>query len=342
MSYCEVSNRPLLPQSTSYNMTENAEAKTYPTSVTEFSAILVQAQKESLSECAIMDTPPSSLDMHTAIDTNKARVSLKKAHTCGSLFAKCGCNYDNCTLLQTFSRPITENSYKRSFEPVIQNCCTSFPKRLSNPEINERNRESETLCKVKSNIKREVSLKQGYLKHPDIPYPVENPRESRGCDKSASHTKKRSVSSSNKQFDFPDLVNKKVEDNLNYHKYTALTYGNFDSSDPAHKFLKEFGIFGPMGNETSVNRRNSRVSFSDSDGNPQHKQISKIMCLETNRKKSTGIEEEYELSKLTISRLEKEIKEVKTEFERIRRALNKSESEVLKLQRENHKLKVTS
>lgn len=348
MSNSQVSsNRLYVPQSSSAGgdtlemvtestPTEEAKVKTYPASVTELSALLVQAHKESLGDCAVEQNPNN--------DTSP-RVTLKKAHTCGSLFAKCGCNNDACTLLQTFSHPTTEPPHKRSSNPSISvtYCAKNFPKRLSNPEINEKSDDASLSPSASHKSSGAVigSVINGGLKHPDIPYPIEIPKESRTGD---AKLQRRSVSFCNNQpIDRSALVDrKKEEENLKYHKYTALSYGSFDNTHPAHKFFKEFGIFGPMGNELSnVVRKNSNIPHTESENcHPAIRSSSKIMCLDTNRRKDSIQREDYEQLKVKVVHLQKELSEGKRQIEHLRNDLGISESEVLKLRRENHKLKV--
>ncbi|KRT86120.1 hypothetical protein AMK59_2524, partial [Oryctes borbonicus] len=327
-----------------------AKPKTYPTSVTELSALLVQAHKGSLGDCSAQDTPPASpIDgggvLHpTSISSEGSLTApLKKGHICGSLFAKCGCsNETNCTpLLQTFSHPTiakeTETPRKRSSNPSIpsnynNNSSRTFPKRLSNPEINEQSEIAGQ--KTSKSVIRPIN---GCLKHPDIPYPIEIPRESRSCD---VKPQRRSVSFSNNQvIDRAALADKrKEEENLKYHKYTALSYGNFDTTNPAHKFFKEFGIFGPMGGElSSIIRKSSNISSGNDGNNCQSGKTSpKIMCGDSNRRKESHQQEDHEYVKIKVMKLERDLSEAKRQIEHLRNELTVSETEVLKLQRENH------
>lgn len=120
---------------------------------------------------------------------------------------------------------------------------------------------------------------------------------------------------------------------MKYHKYNALSYGSLDSGDPAYKFFKEFGIFGPMGGElSSTIRKNSGLSTGES----------KLTCLDSHKKKDSRQqqEEECQLLKAKLEKLERELVEAKTRVESLTKKLNASEATVVKLQRENHKLKV--
>ncbi|GJQ76836.1 hypothetical protein Trydic_g15043 [Trypoxylus dichotomus] len=320
----------------------SAKAKTYPTSVTQLSALLVQAHKGSLGDCSAQDTP-STFPAPTSSE-GSVTTALRKTHTCGSLFAKCGCNNEtNSTpLLQTFSHPIvkeTETPRKRSSNPSISSnyngVTRAFPKRLSNPEINEQ----PEIAGQKSS-KSVIKPINGCLKHPDIPYPIEIPKESRSCD---VKPQRRSVSfSNNQQVDRAALADKrKEEENLKYHKYNALSYGNYDTSDPAHKFFKEFGIFGPMGGElSSIIRKNSNISTANDPNNCHSGKTSpKFMCLDPNRRKESQQQEDQEYTKIRLMRLERDLSEAKRQIEVLKNELTVSEAEVLKLQRENHKLK---
>ena len=135
--------------------------------------------------------------------------------------------------------------------------------------------------------------------------------------------------------------------NLDYHKYNALAYECSASKDEeAKKFLSDFGIFGPMGNGvTTVLRRSSRNSI-DGDVIQQIRKNSKNL-VDAKRRNSSA-QEEHEYLKTVVARLKKELAEqdvkygaLQSELFETRKDLTCKESEVIKLQREIHKLKVS-
>lgn len=324
--------------------------KTYPASVTQLSAMLSQAHKESLPECAELDAPPAIEPLVTpSSECEQRRAFFKKSHTCGSLFAKCGCNNENnCRepLFQTFSHSRPQRSSNPS-HPTAQPKAEA--KRLSNPEIGN----SQSVAQKSKVSVKTLSKSPAYLNHPEIPYPIPLiPKEKRkSCDKivpnseakNLNHNKYNKIVDNN--FAYPDLVcNKFNQSNLDYLKYTALAYQNINGSaeDPAEKFFKESGIIGPMGNGASAIRQ---TSSSDSETLQQIRKTSKIMCVES-RRKNSGPPEEHEYLKTVVAHLKKELSELEIrhgalegELLQSKKELHCKESEVLKLQREIHKLK---
>ncbi|KAF2896719.1 hypothetical protein ILUMI_09457, partial [Ignelater luminosus] len=349
-------HEPLIKQP-SLTLSKNAAThlKTYPVSVTQLSAMLSKAHRESLPECAELDTPPAIEPLDTPATCEERRAFFKKSHTCGSLFAKCGCNNDNSTrtpLLQTFSQSKSPPT-KRSSNPTPP--CTYYPKaetkRLSNPEIN-----NSQLLAVRQRVNpKPLSKTPTYLNHPEIPYPIPLiPREKRkSCDKIVPNLESKNAHNKfNKNLDnnfyYPDFVcNKFAQSNLDYLKFTALAYQNLngnDQQDPAQKYLQESGIIGPMGNGASTTLQKSSSSDS-ADTLQQIRRNSKIMCVETKRKNS-GVPEDYEYLKTVVTHLKRELSELEvkygtlqTELLQSRKELQCKESEVMKLQREVHKLK---
>ncbi|XP_022918268.1 cGMP-dependent protein kinase, isozyme 1 [Onthophagus taurus] len=313
MSHSEISNLPYM----NHMMNNRQQLKPYPTSVTELSAILIHAQRDTLNERAVnLDTPPREAEGCVGVCENPG-VALKKAHTCGSLFAKCNCN-NNVQCTPPLSIP-KSSSISTPFAANKDTDSRVVPKRLSNPETSEETK--------KPNRKCHKPYKAESLQHPDIPYPIE--RE-----------KVRSISFS--QQDKPDISKKSIQANLNYHKYTALAYGSPDSSDQARKFLEDFGIFGPMGNGIAPLRKNSKVSSTELDQDV--KRGSKVMCLENQQRKKSpesaaNGQHCCENFRNAVSRLERELSDTRIELQQVRSTMQAKESEVLKLQRENHKLK---
>lgn len=319
--------------------------KRYPPSVTELSAMIVQAHKESLPECAELGKSKSSEALDTPPPNDATRAVFKKSHTCGSLFAKCGCNNDNSgrvSLFQTFSNPASASTSKRASSPSIhtsyQNADT---KRLSNPEINSLEAASKYgECRPKRNSN--TVIKRVYLNHPEITFPitVEVPKESpENCDTTVPNQKP-------KTYNHPDFTNTNTNlANLDYHKFTALAYEKQFENDPARKFLNDFGIFGPMGNGVTTTKKNSKSSSSDCEIIQRIRKSSKVI----DNKNKTGVPDDYDYLKNLVPRLEKEVANLEVKYAGVqsdllntKKELTCKESEVLRLKREIHKLKVSA
>lgn len=171
------------------------------------------------------------------------------------------------------------------------------------------------------------------LNHPEIPYPI----SSEICDRTSP-----SPRYSKESFDGPFFDQKKA--NLDYHRLNALAYEQ--QSEEAQKFLKEFGIFGPMGNGVAV-RRSSRTS-PDSEMIQQIRKSSKALDNEPSSRNSGSLED-YEYLKSVVLRLKKELSELEikygalqTELFQTQKSLHCKESEIIRMQREVHKLKVST
>lgn len=300
--------------------------KMYPASVKEISALLVHARKESLPVC---DDADVELNAPTSWGS-ESRAVFKKSHTCGSLFVKCGCNNENAeghSLLQTFSDPYSSFPFKRSSNPSVPTSCKPVDKRLSNPEISV----SQALEKRGQRPKSEGR----FLNHPEIPYPV--PKEA--CNRSVPSSRR---SSSRDSVDCPDIYCRRS--NIDYHKCTVLAYENCRrDSEEAQKFLKEFGILDPMGNGVAL-RQNSRPSPDQTDATR--------ICSKNNEttfKQSPSGEDHHDYLKSVIARLKNELSDLEIKYGALQgelvhtqKQLSCKESEVLRLQREIHKLKVSS
>jgi hypothetical protein len=311
---------------------ESYSLKLYPASVSELSAMIGHARKESFPECAPCQTAP---------EEDEPRVFFKKSHTCGSLYAKCGCNNENgskSSLVQTYSNPSPEpppGHPKRGSTPVI---ATIYPKsdtkRLSNPEINNTSSRHNKPTNSKTVIKANV-----YLNHPEITFPIPVELQQEACDRSVPNLAKSLPTS----IDHAEIK----KSNLDYHKYNALAYECSASKDEeAKKFLSDFGIFGPMGNGVATTLRRSSRNSIDGDVIHQIRKNSKNL-LESKRRHS-GAQEETEYLKTSVARLKKELAELEVKYGTLqselydaRKDLNCKDSQVLKLQREVHKLKVS-
>lgn len=341
-------------------------SKSYPASVTEISPMLLEKRKGSFvaegPDCADVRVPLHIRTTPTAKLTSEAasRILFKKSHTCGSLFAKCGCNNENeprVPLLQTFSNPYPTTT-KRSSNPSIPDIhAITESKRFSNPEIKVEKNLGSTSPRTTKNSPVITSV---YHNHPEIPYPIVTvkvaPEESsneRNLNSDKLHHQK-SVSFCydpyfNENQAKAELLNKKSnQDNLEYLKYTALAYEKqVEKTEKVEKIYKDFGVIGPMGNGVTSARRSSKNSSSDSESVQQIRKNSKLMCLDTRGNKSTGIPEDYEYLKAIVPRLEKELSNLEirygglqAELVQTKKELDCKETEVLRLQTEIHKLKV--
>ncbi|KAK5640118.1 hypothetical protein RI129_010929 [Pyrocoelia pectoralis] len=270
----------------------------------------------SLPEYAELETPLEVERTNFPSIHQDNRLNFKKSHTCGSLFAKCGCyNEKRESLLQIFS----QQRPKRSSNPSPPCQTRSETKRLSNPEIS----------KIQS-LKHQKQRGDAFLSHPEIPYPIPLP----GRDKRKTSDK------------IPNYLNDKIaQSNLEYLKYTALSYQNLNGEveDPAQKYLKESGIIGPMGN--GVSRIHHQNIAHETDTIEQIRKNSKIMCTEP-RPKNSGIPDDYEYLKTAVVRLKQQLSDLEVNYSNLhtkllesRKEVHLKESEVIKLQREVHKLK---
>ncbi|XP_049819329.1 cGMP-dependent protein kinase, isozyme 1-like isoform X2 [Aethina tumida] len=283
------------------NLLEKYGPKSYPASVTEFSAMLLEARTET---SPVRAPPPTTLE----------RRLTKKSHTCGSLYAKCRCNND--------SGPETET--KRSSTPDTW----TIAKRLSSPEIDVHQTKHPNVCLKPKSATKTVKANV-YLNHPEItfPIPVEIPKE-----QLPKQTK--SLPSSVER---PEIRKSQID----YHKFNVLAYESQPhfKEERAQKFLQDFGIFGPMGNGVASLRRSSRTS--DDDLNQIRKNSKNV--IEVKRKSSSG---DSEYLKSMVAKLKKELAELEKKYGSVqgelfeaRKDLSCRETEVLKLQREVHKLK---
>lgn len=330
----------------------NDNVKSYPSSITKLSNMLIKAQKDSLPECPenmdeegeeeeestsnnLLETPPQQI--------GSSRAVFKKSHTCGSLFAKCSCNNENhikSTLLQATNKPYDQTKIKRSSTPAVfvdvDNNNRIYDKRFSNPDLSLNNDKKYNNRKSSGGENTKTVIKQVYLNHPEINFPitVEIQNDSqKNCDIIVPNRNNSNVLSSN----------------LDYHKYTALAYESNgktiknNKDEQANKFLKDFGIFGPMGNGASTVKKTS----NDSEVLERIRKSSKIMCIDA-KKTYYNVPEDYEYLKSLAPRLEKELSElecklgtIETELTNAKKELSFKENKILRLQREIHKLKVS-
>ncbi|XP_076264769.1 protein kinase, cGMP-dependent at 21D isoform X2 [Rhynchophorus ferrugineus] len=299
--------------------------KTYPSSVREISAMLVHAQRDSIEENA-SSLPPTPANSRLNLNNNQSN------HQCGSFFAKCNCKTD--------PKPAAP---KRSNSIPVP-CDSHADKRLSSPEIEISeitSRQPNVCLKPKSpGTSSPSSLIKAnvFLNHPEItfPIPVELPE-----------------GDYNKSFPlhlYPEIKNK-----LDYHKATALAYEsqknnaaneNQTREEAAEKFLKEFGLFGPMGNEIVTNFRRKSRNSSEDNALTQIRNNSKTIEFKSNKKPSNSSMEDHEHLKIIVTRLKKDLSDMEMKYTASQVELHETktmlclkEDEVLKLQREVHQLK---
>ncbi|KAL3285204.1 hypothetical protein HHI36_019319 [Cryptolaemus montrouzieri] len=236
------------------------------------------------------------------------RDALRKSHTCGSLFAKCGCNNGNKKLFHTYSHPETDyasfSNRKRSSIPEIAPLGVDITKRLSNPEV------QAYIC-VPPNRRASTPSKSGYrtnvyLNHPEINFPIPVQLQSRP----SSLKSQRKVSS------FEEYEDEKEEE-----------------------FLQNFGIVKTMGNGVNTSMR-----IKTSVDEKTLKQIRKnSACLTEVRKKQSYEDEEkreaVEMLRVELEALDVKYKKVYGELLDAQMTLKAKESEIIRMQREIHKLK---
>lgn len=210
---------------------------------------------------------------------------------------------------------------------------------LNFPEISDVTDKEPNLClksKSPSSTSPSTLIKANvFLNHPEItfPIPVEVSQEDY-----QNHT-------------LPAHLYPEIKHKLDYHKATALAYEK-DNKDQrnkaeAEKFFKEFGLFGPMGNGLNF-RRSSRTSLEEHIG--QIRKNSNTLVPKLNNKKMSNVcVEDYEHLKVVVARLKKDFTELEMkytaaqiELHEMKNLLSGKENEVLKLQREVHKLKVSA
>lgn len=297
----------------------------YPASVIEVSKMLVHAHKDSLP------LQSSSPRVSSPSRINAAKRLFKKSHTCGSLYAKCGCKDDADNSFDTFD-VVHFPSDKRGSNPTIEDFLHPETKRFSTPEIN--NTRVAQVCqtsKLQKSTQKPIYKANLYLNHPEINFPIPIELTKTDCDRLVPNQSNIS----------PDLKSK-----LDYHKYTALSYESHhlnQKEEEAQKFLHDFGIISPMGNGASI-KKTSRSSIDD-ETNQQFKKTSKTRDL---KKKISVTQEEFEHLKVVNERLKKDLgdleqkhEEVTKELYEVKQELNVKNCTVSKLHREIHKLKVS-
>nr|XP_023023080.1 cGMP-dependent protein kinase, isozyme 1-like isoform X1 [Leptinotarsa decemlineata] len=268
-------------------------------------------------------------------DKSRSRGVFKKSHTCGSLYAKCGCSYDVNDKPAQFHHSTSDGSrLTRKPSPPERSGFGHLPtKRFSNPDINHHRSPQVCLCpKVPKGT--DVVKTNVYLNHPEVnfPIPVELPAD---CEKYGPSPNKLSLTL------YPELKSK-----LEYHKYTALSYESHHhqvNEEEAQKFLQDFGIINSMGNGLTAPRKTSRSSI---DGPTIQRIQRNSKNLGEARRKSSIEPEDYEYLKQVVVKLKNEIAENEGRYETIQRELfdtkkqlSSKETQVLRLQREVHKLK---
>uniref|UniRef100_A0A6P7FQY2 cGMP-dependent protein kinase n=1 Tax=Diabrotica virgifera virgifera TaxID=50390 RepID=A0A6P7FQY2_DIAVI len=289
--------------------------------------MLVHAQKES--------SPPSNLynNSKASPKNGNLRGVFKKSHTCGSLFAKCSCGekFDCKSDHKNFShsKPI---GIQISSKLSLDETCFPQGKRASNPDLHRFSKSPEVCLCPKLPKGTNVVKANVYLPHPEInfPIPVEIPAEN--CDKCGLNQKNTP----------PPNLHPEIKNKLDYHKYTALAYEgqSIQNNDEAQKFLQGFGILTPMGNGIASSLRKSSI---DGEVIQTIKRSSKNLEL---KRKSLIDTEDYDYLKSLVAKLKYEVCEIEGKYESVqselfdvKKLLGCKESQVLKLQREIHKLK---
>ncbi|XP_066256038.1 cGMP-dependent protein kinase, isozyme 1 isoform X2 [Euwallacea similis] len=308
----------------------------YPASVTEISAMLVHARKESSEDIA--ETSGVGLNANRVRENNSAgrefNLNLNNTHhQCGSFFAKCNCGYED-------HLPVVGSS--KSSPGALLNQRDANSKRLSSPEIDISEvtiRQPNVCLKAKTpgtpSPSSSVIKANVFLNHPEItfPIPVEVSKEDYNNHSIPAHL-------------YPEIKHK-----FDYHKATALAYEhqkdqhkNTKKDEEAERFFKEFGLFGPMGNGITSFKNGSRNSLEENIS--QIRKNSKTLDFKPMKKVSTVHVEDYEHLKMVEARLKKDITDLEMkytaaqiELHETKNLLSLKENEVLKLQREVHKLK---
>ncbi|XP_057667116.1 cGMP-dependent protein kinase, isozyme 1-like [Diorhabda carinulata] len=285
--------------------------------------MLLQSQKES-----------SSPNLFNNTKNGNFRAVFKKSHTCGSLFAKCSCSegLDDRTNHKAFhhSKSIDqERSTKLSLDET--NFSNASNKRSSNPDLVRYSKSPEVCLCPKLPKGTNVVKTNVYLNHPEInfPIPVEIPADN--CDK--CKVNQRGVT---------PVFHPEIKNKLDYHKYTALAYESqsIQKNDEAQKFLQDFGILSPMGNIVPSSIRKSSI---DGEVIQNIKRNSKNLEL---KRKSLIDPDDYEYLKSLVSKLKYEISDIEGKYEavqsellEVKKQLGNKEAQVVRLQREIHKLK---
>lgn len=319
------------------NVTQSADGilapTKYPASVIQVSKMLDYAQKETLPLSMVGTTrvsAPSRITTGTRL--------FKYSHTCGSLYAKCGCKNDSNESLETFD-PVRFSRDKRVSSLDIEESRNNEIKRFSSPEINTTKVPPQVCqnCKSQKCSQKETYRANVYLNHPEINFPIPVVLTKKDCDKLVPKLSKS----------LPNNLFPALKNNLDYHNLTALGYVSHQlnkKAEEAQKFLQDFGIINPMGNGASV-KKSSRSSI-DEDVIQQIRKTSKSYDSKLMRSVN---QHEYEHLKVVNERLMKDLADLELKHENAMKELYETKQElnsknrtILKQHREIHKLKVSS
>ncbi|KAG5894030.1 hypothetical protein JTB14_018133 [Gonioctena quinquepunctata] len=136
-----------------------------------------------------------------------------------------------------------------------------------------------------------------------------------------------------------------LKSKLDYHKNTALSYESHHkvNEEEAQKFLQDFGIINSMGNALTAAKKTSRSSV---DGATIQRIQRNSKSLGETRRRSSIEPEDYEYLKQVVAKLKNEVAEIEGKYDAVQRELcdvkkqlSNKETQVLRLQREVHKLK---
>lgn len=298
-----------------------------------------------------------------------ARVTNLKpshSHTCGSLFAKCACAAAPRSLFHTYSHP---ESYASSPPPVedlskllLQQRRHLLKKRSSSPNLgadlplpvkvdgNKRFSNPEVLACAKPHVclvPRRFSTPKAvisnnspstlyktnvYLNHPEInfPIPVEIPADLN---------------------DPPSLLSKNQTIKIDRFRVRKATLSEpVDSTicndQKAAEFLQNFGIFSPMGNGVCTPIRPFKTSLDDGTIKQIKKNSAVVLELTKKNSNDTRIFIDTDGSGGDMEKLRKEneiihnkYRDVYNELLELQLKMKNKEGEIVKLQREVHKLK---
>lgn len=303
-------------------------SKKYPASVIQVSKML---------DCAHKNTLPLSTSTTQVSSTSRISVGtrlFKNSHTCGSLYAKCGCKDDSNNSLDTFN-VVQFSRHKRASNPYIEEFYKSETKRFSSPDINVG--KSPPVCqtsKLQECSKKATYKANVYLNHPEINFPIPVVITNKeDCDTPVPNLSKS----------LPSTLIPELKSNLDYHKFTALGYESHHLSkkeEEAQKFLQDFGIITPMGNGASL-KKSSRSSIDEET-------IQQIRKTSKTRVRTSVSTQELEHLKVVNERLMKDLAELELKYENVTKKLydikhefNIKNTTILKQQREIHKLKVS-
>ncbi|CAH1119440.1 unnamed protein product [Phaedon cochleariae] len=238
---------------------------------------------------------------------------FKKSHTCGSLYAKCACNYGNSKDSHSFSEEQRLQTKSNPTTPSDQYTYQST-KRFSSPDINHHRRVSQVcLCPKSCSRSSNIIRANIYLDHPEInfPIPVELPKDYQSKS-------------------LPLILHPELKERLSLDHSSPADDQN--SSPTRQKFLQDFGIIPQMGNGFGPTKKHSGCSLDAGT-------IQRI-------RRNSGEPEKNEYWRNLVRKLKNDVAEVEGKYEAVqaevfelRKQVGAKEAQVMRLQREVHKLK---